>query len=319
MINIEERKNIYFEQGRRLREEKLRNGILSLASQGLVGQDLEQIFCNLQSKGDEPPQKCQRVRGKEAFIARLSSTSHFAEVDLSYNQKMGECGMNYIHLMPDMVHTLNLNNCGLDLDGFRTVCNFLETNKSITQIGLGDSYMSNAKAECVGKMLEKNTTLRDLSITGNSLIGLGKEGFRHLGNGLLKNKTLKRLGYFHKADHAALLYFASILLEGGGSGLESFRVLTSANDVSLEFKSIVIPKWIMVLQKFERIKDLGIDHNKVWGPLIHFWLELNTLQARKVTRDGSTQDFLETLEKASRRKSHDVIYFLLQNNTRYLM
>lgn len=320
MINIEERKHIYFEQGRRLREEKLRNGILSLASQGLIGEDLKQIFCNLRSKEDEPPRKRRKVQGKEAFIARLSSTSHIAEVDLSYNHKMGACGMNYIHLMPERVHTLNLNNCGLDLDGFRTVCRFLEINKSITQLGLGDSSMSNAKAECVGKMLEKNTTLQDLSITGNSLMGLGKEGFRYLGKGLLQNRILKRFGYFHKADHEALLYFASVLIEeGGGSGLESFRVLTSAYDVTEEFRSDVIPTWIMVLQKCERIKDLGVDHNKVWGPLIHYWLDLNKLEARKVTRGGSIPDFLEAVEKASRQKSRDVLYYLLQNNTRYLM
>eukprot|EP00980_Cylindrotheca_fusiformis_P029130 scaffold22736_cov111-Cylindrotheca_fusiformis.AAC.5 len=316
MVNIiQERKNLYFESGRRLREEKLRNGILSLTSQGLIGQDLKQIFCNLlQSKEgtDEPPRKRQRVQGKEAFIARLSPTYHIVEVDLSYNYKLGETGMGHIHLLPDRVHTLNLSNCGLDLDGFRTVCKFLETNKTITQIGLGDPYMSNAKAECVGKMLEKNTTLLDLSIRG-----LGKEICRHLGNGLLKNKTLKRFGYFHKSDHEELSYFASILLQGGGAGLECFRVVTGSCGVPEEFES-VISTWIEVVQKCEGIKELGVDHNRVWGPHIHYWLELNRLQARKVTRDGKREAFIETLEKASRGRKYDGIQYLLQNNARYL-
>ena len=127
MVNLERRRHIYFESGRRLREENLRNGILSLTSQGLNGDDLKRILVNLNhfsSCNYEPAAKRRRVEGKEGFIARLSSCSHIVEVDLSYNQRLGAFGMDHIHLLPPQVHSLNLNNCGLNVEGFRKICKF---------------------------------------------------------------------------------------------------------------------------------------------------------------------------------------------------
>jgi len=320
MVNLERRRHISFESGRRLREEKLRNGILSLTSQGLNGDDLKQILVNLnhlESNTEKEATKRCRVEGKEGFIARLSSCSHIMEVDLSYNSRLGAFGMNHIHLLPPQVYSLNLNNCGLNLDGFRKMCNILESNSTITQLRLCDSYMNNAKAECIGTMLEKNNTLKELSISINCLMGLGTEGCKYLGNGLQKNKSLKRLGYFQKQDHDALLYFASVLMEGSGSGLQSFRVLTNSHHDSSTFREVVVPKWKTVLQKCENLVDLGIDHNGLWGNEIGFWLELNSFRARQVTRAGKAKELVETFEKASRKNSVDVIFFLIQNNCRH--
>lgn len=319
MVNLERRRQLYFESGRRLREEKLRNGILSLTSQGLNGDDLKQILVNLNyfSNADEiPAGKRRRVEGKEGFIARLSFCSHIVEVDLSYNQRLGAFGMDHIHLLPSQVYSLNLNNCGLNLDGFRKLCKLLETNNTITQLGLCDSYMNNAKAECVGIMLAQNNTLKELSISINCLMGLGKEGCKFLGDGLRENKSLKRLGYFQKEDHEALLYFASVLMEGGGSGLQAIRVLTSSHQDASAFERVVIPKWKHVLQKCENLVNLGVDHNGLWGKEVGLLLELNSFRARQVTRDGNAKELVETLEKASRRKRMDVVYFLIQNNCR---
>ncbi|CAJ1946021.1 unnamed protein product [Cylindrotheca closterium] len=320
MVNLERRRHIYFESGRRLREEKLRNGILSLTSQGLNGDDLKQILINLNphlpTNADEPAGKRRRVEGKEGFIARLSSCSHIVEVDLSYNQRLGAFGMDHIHLLPPQVHSLNLNNCGLSVDGFRKICKLMETNTTITQFRLCDTYMNNDKAECVGTMLAKNSTLKELSISINCLMGLGKEGCKFLGDGLRQNKRLKRLGYFQKEDHEALLYFASVLMDGGGSELQTFRILTNSFSDASAFERVVIPKWTTVLQKCENLVDLGVDHNGLWGKEISFWLELNSFQARQVTRAGKSKELADTLEKASRRKRVDVVYFLIQNNCR---
>mmetsp|Transcript_37073 Transcript_37073/g.90112 ORF Transcript_37073/g.90112 Transcript_37073/m.90112 type:complete len:325 (+) Transcript_37073:89-1063(+) len=320
MANLERRRYIYFESGRRLREEKLRNGILSLTSQGVNGNDLKQILVNLNNdlstNADEPPGKRRRVEGKEGFIARLTSCSHILEVDLSYNQRLGAFGMDHIHLLPPQVYSLNLNNCGLSLDGFRKICKFMETNNTITQLRLCDTYMNNAKAECVGIMLAKNNTLKDLSISINCLMGLGKEGLKFLGDGLRQNKSLKRLGYFQKEDHEALLYFASVLMEGGGSELQTIRILTNSYSDASAFEKVVIPKWTTVLQKCGNLVDLGVDHNGLWGKQVVFLLELNSFRARQVTRAAKPKELLETLEKASQRKCVDVMYYLIQNNCR---
>lgn len=323
MVNLERRRHIYFESGRRLREEKLRNGILSLTSQGLNGDNLKQILENLNNhhlskttNAEEPAGKRRRIEGKEGFIARLSSCPHIVEVDLSYNQRLGAFGMNHIHLLPLQVYSLNLNNCGLNLDGFRKICKFMETNNTITQFRLCDTYMNNAKAECVGTMLARNNTLKELSISINCLMGLGKEGCKFLGDGLMRNKCLKRLGYFQKKDHEALSYFASVLMKGGGSELQTFRILTNSYGDASAFESVIIPKWTTVLQKCENLVDLGVDHNGLWGKEIGFWLELNSFQARQVTRAGKPKELAETLEKACRTKRVDVVYYLIQNNCR---
>lgn len=288
-----------------------------MTSQGLNGDDLKRILVNLNhfsSSNNEPAAKRRRVEGKEGFIARLSSCSHIVEVDLSYNQRLGAFGMDHIHLLPPQVHSLNLNNCGLNVEGFRKICKFLETNTTVTELRLCDSYMNDSKAECVGAMLTKNKTLKELSISSNCLMGLGKEGCKLLGDGLRNNKSLKRLGYIQKEDHEALLYFASVLMEGGGSGLQTLRVLTnSCGDLSA-FESIVIPKWKSVIQQCENLVDLGVDHNGTWGKEINFWLELNTFQARQATRAGNPKKLAETLENASRKKRLDVVHFLIQNN-----
>ena len=137
-----------------------------------------------------------------------------------------------------------------------------------------------------------------------------------LGDGLRRNKSLTRLGYFQKEDHEALLFFASVLMNGGGSELQTFRILTNSFGDTSAFERLVIPKWKAVLQKCENLVDLGVDHNGLWGKEISYWLQLNSFQARQVTRAGKTKELAETLEKASRRKRVDVVYFLIQNNCR---
>ena len=273
----------------------------------------------------------QEVQDKEAFISKLCSKFKLFHVDFSGNYSIGDDGMKYLHLMPTMIRSIDLSGCYLSTVGVAQICNFLETNKTVTKMilyGNNLPYLLGVEgASHVGKMLAKNTVLTEFRISAQ--FAIGKNGIKHLEHGLQQNKTLKKFGNLFQMDNESLSCIADALMRlGAESSLEYFSIRIGMANVRRDSdREEVFSRWKTVAKHCQFVKNLGIGYDDLayegvdsdgWAN-IAYWLELNDLQARKVTREGNVNDFVFTLEKASMKKQEDSIFYLLSSNTRYLV
>ena len=233
--------------------------------------------------------------------------------------------------MPSTIRSLDLSGCYISENGVKTICKFLETNKTITKMILYGNNLPYLLGEegalHVGKMLAKNDALEEFRISAQ--FAIGRKGIKHLCHGLLKNKTLRKFGNLFQMDNETLLCLASMLLLVGpaGSSLEYFSIHIDMANVRRETdREVVFSIWETVARECEFVKNLGIGYDDFayegipkegWSG-VQFWLELNDLQARRITREGNINDFVFTLEKASRKNQMDSMFYLLCSNIHYL-
>jgi hypothetical protein len=128
------------------------------------------------------------------IIARLFSSSNIWKMNFVGNKGIRDLGINYLHLIPDLVHDLDFSDCNLSPRGIKTLCKFLEGNKTITRMVVWGNRINDEAAQAIGEMLAKNDTLHTLHID--------PEGNNHIPaellwicNGLESNRTLRRFTF----------------------------------------------------------------------------------------------------------------------------
>ena len=140
--------------------------VLSLEFKGVTHEDLKVILTKLHTdRKQRRRQKCPRLDGVDARIARLSSSSKISKMDFHGNTGIGDEGMEHLHLIPETVQDLDFSGCYLTCSGIKTLCKWLEGNKHIKSMKLWGNYMVDEASRAVGEMLGKNDTLEELYIS----------------------------------------------------------------------------------------------------------------------------------------------------------
>lgn len=307
---------------------ELANGVLNLRTSFeryfLDEKDIKRIFQQL-SRPSSPKRnrlkKRRRLHELESFVTMLSSACQIREVKLFVNKKIGDRGIQHLQLLPSTVLSLDLSFFNITPDRLESVCNFLETNKTIQKVNMHKSifWMGEKGARHIGEMLTKNNTLREFRISTNKW-ALDKKGIDHLKIGFSKNKTLKKFGNFYGMDNETSKNLAFMLLEGNFALDQLYIELSIENSMTVQdfMQTEFLLLWEKVVKKCEFVKSLGECHCDFaydgWGK-IQFWLDLNKLEARKVIRDEDLNAFVFTLEKAANRNNLDAVFHMLQMNT----
>mmetsp|Transcript_2479 Transcript_2479/g.5244 ORF Transcript_2479/g.5244 Transcript_2479/m.5244 type:complete len:294 (+) Transcript_2479:299-1180(+) len=277
--------------------EQLAGGQLQLAFQDLTSNDLHWILIKLQEI--------------EAIRNISSSNSNVWKINLAGNRKLGDDVAECLHLLPVTVRDIDFSYCGISATGLRNICQFMESNKTITCLVLWGNVITFDGAMHIRDMLTKNTTLQEFSFY--NVFPMNTEGKLIIADALECNSTLRKL-YLddctgRPADAIVYSKFRSVLERAGSSSaIQTLEIGPINRDPHLE-------QWEETLQKCENLCHLGSNSSGLaYNRKCMYWRALNMYNARKITRDGDIEEILSVIERAVKNRNIDVTYYLVRNN-----
>jgi hypothetical protein len=158
-------------------------------------------------------------RGINAILSKRPPPVPVKELILSWNERIGDAGMDHLHLLPESVSTCSLGftRCGITANGIKTLCGFAETRETVNDISLVFNPFGDEGLIHIADMLRMNTSVRYI------LLGVGEPDGICLFNitSLAINKTfgfLRFMGQQATTDE---------MVQAFCQGLEKNRFLTS--------------------------------------------------------------------------------------------
>jgi hypothetical protein len=157
------------------------------------------------------------TRGINAIFSKRPPPVPVKELILSWNERIGDAGMDHLHLLPESVNSLGFTRCGITANGIKTLCGFVETRETINSISLDSNRFGDQGLVHIADMLRMNTSVRYI------LLGVGEPDGTYLFNinSLTINKTfgfLRFMGQQTTTDE---------MVQAFCQGLEKNRFLTS--------------------------------------------------------------------------------------------
>jgi hypothetical protein len=122
-------------------------------------------------------------RGINAILSKRPPPVPVKELILSWNERIGDAGMDHLHLLPESVNSLGFTRCGITANGIKTLCGFVETRETINGISLDSNRFGDEGLMHIADMLRMNTSVRYI------LLGVGEPDGIYLFNSLAINKT----------------------------------------------------------------------------------------------------------------------------------
>jgi hypothetical protein len=311
------------ELDKQLKMSEVRKGnTLDLGRDHLNDEDFLQILTKLSSPREEHPPSPQRKRREgprlSGFLAHLPT--NVWRLIVSGNRGIGDAGMMHLHLIPDSLTNLSLNDCGLTPLGIKRVCEFLKTNKSITAMAMTmvGNPMGAEGVKDLADVMKENTTLRVLSIDLYTT-KTSTADCCHLSDGLALNNRLVQFSIYGRSrltdEHVKNLC----------PGLTVNRSLEVLN-LSCARKGITemgVGYLEKILHTNVYLKFVDISHHPTgtginWNKM-NYWLSLNKCN-RKLLRDPSTtpKQWRDAIILSSKAGNPDAIYMFLTNKADWL-
>ena len=290
---------------KKLEKSMMSGGILQLSFADITKNELKWILLQLNEK--------QSAARRLPITA--DSTSVF-KINLAGNRNLGDAVAEYLHLIPDTVCDLDLSYCGLSSTGIRHICQFLETNHTITRLVLWGNVISVAGAMYIRDMFKKNTTLEELCCY-TSGAPMPTKAKLLIADGLEQNSTLKRLLLDDckgtPAESEVYIAFHSCLERAGNkSALQTLEIGPIDHDPNIK-------QWANTVRRCENLVNLGANSDRLkHNPEYMFWLNLNLSNARKIAREGKVDKFQALLAKTAKEGKDDMTYYLIRNNVDYI-
>ncbi len=79
-------------------------------------------------------------RGINAILSKRPPPVPVKELILSWNERIGDAGMDHLHLLPESVNSLGFTRCGITANGIKTLCGFVETRETINSRHAANEY-----------------------------------------------------------------------------------------------------------------------------------------------------------------------------------
>ena len=288
----------------------LSEGILQLGFQDITPTELYWIFIQLNEM------QSNNKKGKKSADGIGSSSCPVFKINLAGNRNLGNELAEYLHLLPDTVCDLDLSYCGLSSTGIRYLCQFMETNTTITRLVLWGNVISEAGALYIRDVIKRNTTLTELCCY-NDCSPMPTKGKLLIADGLGHNHTLRRLLIDDcqglPADPLVYSAFRTSLERcGNKSSLEVLEIGPVNRDPNLNL-------WSRTMHACENLINLGPNSSMLRHHSRYmYWLNLNVYKARKITHLGKIEEFQRTLANAVKEGNDDVIYYLIRNNVEHI-
>ncbi|KAL7551516.1 hypothetical protein ACHAWF_018187 [Thalassiosira exigua] len=315
----------------------LAEGQLQLGFQDLTVRDVRRILTKLNSgRPSKHPRRCAQVKEtlESEVIRNISSESIVRTINFVGNTSLGDEVTECLHLLPGMVRDIDFSNCGLTIDGIKTLFEFMEDNKTITRLIMWGNNVCDMGAFYMTKMLMKNTCLQELccyndwvpeeevrldgeenEVRSNGDVNDDKItwiGMTAIAKSLEHNRTLRDLKLdlcIEEIDpYISIIFRQSLKRAGKNSAIESLTI-------GGFFDPILLDDWANTFKKCENLRDLGFC-NSIWKshPKLMYWRNLNKYNARHLTREGSIAEVQSTVERAAKKGKLDVVYYLLRHN-----
>lgn len=99
-------------------------------------------------------------RGINAILSKRPPPVPVKELILSWNERIGDAGMDHLHLLPESVNSLGFTRCGITANGIKTLCGFVETRETINSISLDSNRFGDQGLVHIADMLRMNTSVR---------------------------------------------------------------------------------------------------------------------------------------------------------------
>lgn len=328
-----------------------KESVLYMGFKGLDHNDLKYILTKLHTPKEERtrPSKLPRLdeNALDAQVARLSSSSKIWKLNFVGNKGIGDEGMKHLHLIPDSVRDLDLSDCNLSPKGVKTLCQFLERNKTITRMALWGNRINNDAARAIGTMLATNDTLQELHAQPVSRWSRDDDGsvlptrdeeddmtdmaVTWICRGLSANRTLRHFSFGHQissdevecrwASLFALFMPTDSPIEVLEIGL-CLREFPSPGTQMKDDMDMTHILWVDYLKQNENLRMIGGDVARTSRD-VRYFLELNSVHARRIAAESNSpcEDWLEavatcTANNISRQyedDSVDAIYYLVRN------
>lgn len=120
---------------------RIRDGSIWLDFQDLNDKDLKAILlkCSIHSR-ERRPRKCRQLGSKNVVrILSMLPINNVTRFNVVGNRRRGDAGTEHLHLLPPTIEDLDLSDCGITLQGVKSICEFMKTNKSITRLIMWNS------------------------------------------------------------------------------------------------------------------------------------------------------------------------------------
>lgn len=304
------------------------NKVDGISPHGIDDVDLKKILTKLSSGRERRPRKCRKVesRGLNAILSKLPPPFPVKRLYLSGNERIGDAGMDHLHLLPESVYELSFPRCGITAKGIKKLCGFLETRETITMdmISLVNNPMGDEGLMHIADMLRANTSVSYMLLGVGELNGIGPKGVEYLFNSLsINNKTLRSLTFV--GEHAT----SDEMVQAFCQGLANNRTLTyfRLNDdppssVGMGYiKECLRNRNNVHLITFVPFKPIKINDPPEKNQCeVSYLLTLNRLNRKIIKdKDATLSDWLKCVIRTSKFERVDFSFFFLRNNPELCM
>ena len=307
------------------------NKVEGISEHGLNAVDLKKILTKLSSGRERRSRKCRKVenRGLNAILSELPPPFPLKRLYLSGNERIGDDGMDHLHLIPESVTELIVPICGITAKGIKTLCDFLGTRQTIEKLYLCGNDFGDEGALHIANMLRVNDSLRFISLGCNAI---GQAGFEYISSALGVNETLHGMEWCMRDVEDDDGVVPDETVQAFCEGLSQNRGLDSVNlmvnpDVDAPFTSVGLEHFKECLRSnlrltnfypFKKIKRKAPPEKTPCE--VSFLLTLNNVN-RKIIRDpdATLSDWLECLIRTSKAERVDFSFFFLRNKPELCM
>ncbi|CAB9498471.1 LRR_RI [Seminavis robusta] len=308
-----------------------KSGVLWLGFNGLSSSDFETIAQALDATAHQEeeedgreyrPRKCRRLEGVAALAASLRGAKDIWKFNVVGNTAIGDEGMQHLRLLPPCIRDLDLSDCGLKVEGIKTVLEYMRTNTSITRLIMwGNDTDKLNEAKCWTNLLQENDTLEELCINPGGCTSIPPSACVGLAFGLHKNKRLRILTLSNNIgdEEDTFLKHKSVLFA------RSFLQNTTLEKIEFGIcrDKMALYMWEQTLEKNQTLLSVGVYTNKM-----EHYLDLNAVQARRLFQEDSNQEQWENAvvqaAKRTTKRQGDLtgfhaLYYLLRNEPGFLI
>jgi hypothetical protein len=293
---------------------------LDLTGSGLNDEDFRQILTKLSSphRREPRPRKCNRQRREQGRVAKILANlpTNISALDVAFSQGIGDAGMIHLHLIPDTVTDLSLIHCGLSPIGIKRVCEFLKSNKSITQMHMWGNRMGAEGVKDLADMMKVNNTVIELGIKSCQISSAA--ACCHLSEGLAQNTALRGLSMGGNDrltdDHIQNLCPGLAL----NKGLETLNLRSQyITDKGVGYLETVLRTNVYLKKVF--INHIPEGPGTIWSKMMH-WLGLNQCN-RKLLKDpnATRTQWRDAIIQSSKAGNPDAIFMFLTNKPEWCM
>lgn len=295
-----------------LTDEALHNGVVHIHNEYIDSKDLEKILRKLSTRPRRLRQcnhaKRQRLDGVDAILARLPPPVPVNDFRLFDNEGLGDAGMEYLHLLPATIRSINFSLCRLTSAGIKTLCEYMKTNTSITKLVIWGNEFGDEGAEYIAEMLRVNASLRLISIFRSQM---SPKGYEYIADALAVNKTLHTLPIYH--DRSITEQHIQALFQGlkVNRGIKTLNLDGSLINVSPEAIEQIVLECLR--SNFCLTTITGKSFRRI--PEIDFLFKLNALNRKIITDENAALNDWFQCVISSAEQEDDVSYsfFFLRN------